>query len=78
MNNKEIANRLKTLGLQELLPEIEEQDLPFPLPRRRILRMLEIAATKFADKSTEIMALHQDIVKGIEHAKMARTPRTDP
>jgi len=64
MDNKEIATRLKALGLEELLPEIEEQDLPFPLPRRRILRMLEIASTKFVDQSVAIMALHQDIRKG--------------
>jgi hypothetical protein len=64
MDNKAIAARLKALGLEELLPEIEEQDLPFPLPRRRILRMLEIASTKFVDQSVAIMQLHRDIREG--------------
>jgi hypothetical protein len=75
MDNKTIAARLKELGLEELLPEIEEQDLPFPLPRRRILRMLEIAATKFVDQSTAIMALHREIAQGIEDVKDSRTNR---
>lgn len=64
MNNQAIAQRLKDLDLHELIPDIEGEGAPYPLPKRRIIRLLEVAATKYPDRSTEIMALHHDILHG--------------
>jgi len=61
MNNQEIVARLRALNLADLIPEIENHDLPYPMTRKRILRLLEIASTKFVAESVEIMKLHREI-----------------
>lgn len=58
-----LKSRLQSLGLGDLLSQDQENDLPYPLPRKRILRLLEVAATKFTDKATDIMQLHRDILE---------------
>lgn len=61
-----IKDQLKTLGLEELIPDVDSKEdwistLP---PKRRILRLLEIAATKYPAQADNIMLLHRDIVQG--------------
>ena len=61
-----LFSRLSALGLEALSAEVAENpdDFPFPLPRKRILRLLEVAATRFPDKSIEIMELYRDVLEG--------------
>ena len=64
MDKAEIIKRLRDLKLSDLIPELEEQDLPYPMSRKRILRLLEVASTKFVDQSVEILKLHREIADG--------------
>lgn len=59
-----IESRLRALGLEELIASMDDQDLPYPLPKKRILRLLEVSATKHVKQATEIMKLHREILEG--------------